>query len=50
MLLLELAAPAVLEVIFRPQAAVDQTPMPVTAAAQVDWDRVAELIYMAAAG
>jgi hypothetical protein len=43
------AVPAVLEVIFQPQAAADQTPMPVTAAAQVDWDQVAELIYMVVA-
>jgi hypothetical protein len=49
MLLPEAAVLAVLEVIFRPQAAVDQTPMPVTVAVQADWDRVAELIYMVAA-
>jgi hypothetical protein len=29
------AVPAVLEVIFQPQAVVDQTPMPITAVAQV---------------
>ena len=49
MLLLALAVPVVLEVIFQPQAAAAQTPMPVTAAAQVDWDQVAELIYMVVA-